>query len=129
MLKLAEIVSEYNLNYCSRLKQFPPIDFNYITNLWKIQNFIQETCNKSFQQESRKMNYEQVVEEDRRSKLPKNYDLKRKRQEWELAELEAREVCWTFNISVDCFIKNIIVTLTQSVALPIVQPMETLSVV
>lgn len=38
------------------------------------------------------MNYEQVVEEDRRSKLPKNYDLKRKRQEWELEQLELKKV-------------------------------------
>ncbi|VDM99381.1 unnamed protein product [Thelazia callipaeda] len=42
-------------------------------------------------QESRKLNYEQVVEEDHRSKLPKNYELKRKRQEWELEELEMRK--------------------------------------
>ncbi|KAL3990834.1 Pre-mRNA-splicing factor SYF2 [Acanthocheilonema viteae] len=42
-------------------------------------------------QESRKLNYEQVVEEDRRSKLPKNYDLKRKRQEWELKEMELKK--------------------------------------
>ncbi|OZC10935.1 SYF2 splicing factor [Onchocerca flexuosa] len=42
-------------------------------------------------QESRKLNYEQVVEEDHRSKLPKNYDLKRKRQEWELEQMELRK--------------------------------------
>lgn len=42
-------------------------------------------------QESRKLNYQQVVEEDHRSKLPKNYDLKRKRQEWELKEMEMKK--------------------------------------
>uniref|UniRef100_A0A0R3RGV2 Pre-mRNA-splicing factor SYF2 n=1 Tax=Elaeophora elaphi TaxID=1147741 RepID=A0A0R3RGV2_9BILA len=42
-------------------------------------------------QESRKLNYEQVVEEDHRSKLPKNYDLKRKRQEWELEQMELKK--------------------------------------
>lgn len=45
-----------------------------------------------FQQESRKLNYEQVVEEDHRLKLPNNYDLKRKRQEWELKEMVLRKV-------------------------------------
>lgn len=42
-------------------------------------------------QESRKLNYEQVVEEDHRLKLPNNYDLKRRRQEWELKEMELRK--------------------------------------
>uniref|UniRef100_A0A915Q216 Pre-mRNA-splicing factor SYF2 n=1 Tax=Setaria digitata TaxID=48799 RepID=A0A915Q216_9BILA len=42
-------------------------------------------------QESRKLNYEQVIEEDRRSKLPKNYDLRRKRQEWELEQMELKK--------------------------------------
>ncbi|VDK60817.1 unnamed protein product [Anisakis simplex] len=42
-------------------------------------------------QESRKLNHEQVVDEDRRSKLPKNYELRRKRQEWELLELTEKE--------------------------------------
>ncbi|VDD94833.1 unnamed protein product [Enterobius vermicularis] len=41
--------------------------------------------------ESRKLNHESVVEEDRRLKLPQNYEVKRKRQEWELEELEARK--------------------------------------
>uniref|UniRef100_A0A915NW00 Pre-mRNA-splicing factor SYF2 n=1 Tax=Meloidogyne floridensis TaxID=298350 RepID=A0A915NW00_9BILA len=42
-------------------------------------------------EESRKINHEQVVEEDRRSKLPANFEAKRRRQEWELAELEAKK--------------------------------------
>lgn len=33
-----------------------------------------------------------MVEEDRQSKLPKNYHAKRMRNEWELKELEARQV-------------------------------------
>ena len=36
---------------------------------------------------------EQVVEEDRKTKLPKNYESKRVREEWELKEIEEREVC------------------------------------
>uniref|UniRef100_A0A914GUX3 Pre-mRNA-splicing factor SYF2 n=1 Tax=Globodera rostochiensis TaxID=31243 RepID=A0A914GUX3_GLORO len=42
-------------------------------------------------EESRKTNHEHVVEEDRRTKLPHNYEAKRKRQEWELEELVARK--------------------------------------
>uniref|UniRef100_A0A914ZR02 Pre-mRNA-splicing factor SYF2 n=1 Tax=Parascaris univalens TaxID=6257 RepID=A0A914ZR02_PARUN len=42
-------------------------------------------------QESRKLNHEQVVEEDRKLKLPKNYEMRRKRQEWELEELELKK--------------------------------------
>lgn len=32
-----------------------------------------------------------MVEEDRKSKLPKNFESKRKRQEWELEEIVARK--------------------------------------
>lgn len=42
-------------------------------------------------EESRKLNHEHVVEEDRRSKLPLNFEAKRKRQEWELGEILARK--------------------------------------
>ncbi|KAL3117933.1 hypothetical protein niasHT_005176 [Heterodera trifolii] len=42
-------------------------------------------------EESRKINHEYVVEEDRRLKLPNNFEAKRKRQEWELEELVARK--------------------------------------
>ena len=49
-------------------------------------------------EESRKLNHEHVVDEDRRSKLPKNYESKRKRQEWELEEIVARKV---FNMAIE----------------------------
>ena len=52
-----------------------------------------------FQQESRKQNHQSVVEEDRQSKLPKNYDIKRKRQEWELEEMEERKVTVCFKLT------------------------------
>jgi pre-mRNA-splicing factor SYF2 len=42
-------------------------------------------------EESRKLNHEQVVEEDRLSKLPRNHEARRKRQEWELRDIEARQ--------------------------------------
>jgi hypothetical protein len=45
-----------------------------------------------FQEEGRKLNHDQVVEEDRISKLPRNFEAKRRRQEWELEEMEGREV-------------------------------------
>ncbi|VDK56475.1 unnamed protein product [Cylicostephanus goldi] len=42
-------------------------------------------------QQSRKANHEQVVEEDRKKKLPKNYEAKKARDEWELQEMEERK--------------------------------------
>ena len=45
-----------------------------------------------FQQQSRKENHEQVVEEDRRNKAPKSHEAKRIREEWELKEIEERKV-------------------------------------
>uniref|UniRef100_A0A914DQJ0 Pre-mRNA-splicing factor SYF2 n=1 Tax=Acrobeloides nanus TaxID=290746 RepID=A0A914DQJ0_9BILA len=42
-------------------------------------------------EDARKLNHEQVVEEDRVSKLPSNFEAKRRRQEWELEEIEARK--------------------------------------
>ncbi|KRZ67118.1 Heparan sulfate glucosamine 3-O-sulfotransferase 3B1 [Trichinella papuae] len=41
--------------------------------------------------EARKLNHREVVEEDRRNKLPANYEAKRKRAEWEIAEFEKRK--------------------------------------
>ncbi|VDP08138.1 unnamed protein product [Heligmosomoides polygyrus] len=43
-------------------------------------------------QQCRKANHEQVVEEDRRKKLPKNYEARKARDEWELQEMEERKV-------------------------------------
>ncbi|KAI1730910.1 SYF2 splicing factor domain-containing protein [Ditylenchus destructor] len=52
-------------------------------------------------EESRKLNHEQVVEEDRLSKLPKNFEAKRKRQEWELHEMTARKEAEEKNLDYD----------------------------
>ncbi|KAI6205917.1 Pre-mRNA-splicing factor SYF2 [Aphelenchoides besseyi] len=42
-------------------------------------------------EEGRKLNHEQVVEEDRLSKLPQNHEAKRARTEWQLHDMEARK--------------------------------------
>ncbi|KAK6053895.1 hypothetical protein COOONC_08598, partial [Cooperia oncophora] len=42
-------------------------------------------------QQSRKANHEQVVEEDRKKKLPANFEAKKAREEWELQEMEERK--------------------------------------
>ncbi|KAI6191183.1 Pre-mRNA-splicing factor SYF2 [Aphelenchoides bicaudatus] len=39
-------------------------------------------------EEGRKLNHDQVVEEDRVLKLPRNFEAKRKRREWELEDME-----------------------------------------
>lgn len=41
--------------------------------------------------EARKLNHQEVVEEDRRNKLPSNFEAKQKRLEWELSEAKARK--------------------------------------
>ena len=52
----------------------------------------------SLQNEARKMNHQEVVEEDRRNKLPKNWEAKRKRVEWEQQEEERRKVSFLYRI-------------------------------
>ena len=44
------------------------------------------------QNEARKLNHQEVVEEDRRKKLPVNYESRRRRAEWEIQEEEAKKV-------------------------------------
>jgi pre-mRNA-splicing factor SYF2 len=38
------------------------------------------------------MNYQEVVEEDRKNKLPANWEAKQKRVDWELQDHKARAV-------------------------------------
>uniref|UniRef100_A0A914Y3X4 Pre-mRNA-splicing factor SYF2 n=1 Tax=Panagrolaimus superbus TaxID=310955 RepID=A0A914Y3X4_9BILA len=52
-------------------------------------------------EESRKINHEHVVEEDRLKKLPKNFVQKRQRQEWELEELEGKKVAEESGVDYD----------------------------
>lgn len=44
------------------------------------------------QNEARKLNHQEVVEEDKRLKLPANWEAKKARLEWELAEDEKKKV-------------------------------------
>eukprot|EP00794_Sanderia_malayensis_P000214 gene214-830_t len=41
--------------------------------------------------QARKQNHEEVVEEDRRKKLPANWEARKRKAEWELADQEARK--------------------------------------
>ncbi len=44
------------------------------------------------QNEARKLNHAEVVEEDKRNKLPTNWEAKRRKIDWEVADEEARKV-------------------------------------
>lgn len=44
------------------------------------------------QNEARKLNHQEVVEEDKRSKLPANFEQKRKRVDWEEEQEKKRKV-------------------------------------
>uniref|UniRef100_F6Q557 Pre-mRNA-splicing factor SYF2 n=1 Tax=Equus caballus TaxID=9796 RepID=F6Q557_HORSE len=46
-----------------------------------------------FQNEARKLNHQEVVEEDKRLKLPANWEAKKARLEWELQEEEKKKEC------------------------------------
>ena len=52
-------------------------------------SFVSNYC---LQNEARKMNHQEVVDEDRRKKLPANFDKKRKFVEWEENEEKKRKV-------------------------------------
>ena len=55
--------------------------------------FISETLHfKCLQNEARKLNHQEVAEEDRRKKLPKNWEAVQRRVEWENKEEEAKKV-------------------------------------
>lgn len=49
-------------------------------------------CYLSLQNEARKLNHQEVVEEDKRLKLPSNWEAKKARLEWELAEDDKKKV-------------------------------------
>lgn len=49
-------------------------------------------CYFILQNEARKLNHQEVVEEDKRLKLPSNWEAKKARLEWELAKDEEKKV-------------------------------------
>lgn len=49
-------------------------------------------CCFLLQNEARKLNHQEVVEEDKRLKLPANWEAKKARLEWELAEDQKKKV-------------------------------------
>lgn len=54
-------------------------------------------CYLSLQNEARKLNHQEVVEEDKRLKLPSNWEAKKARLEWELAEDDKKKVFQFFS--------------------------------
>ena len=46
----------------------------------------------TLQNEARKLNHQEVVEEDKRLKLPSNWEAKKARLEWELTEDQKKKV-------------------------------------
>ena len=42
--------------------------------------------------EAKKLNHQEVVEEDKRNKLPANFEVRRRKAEWELQDEEAKKV-------------------------------------
>lgn len=50
------------------------------------------SCCFPLQNEARKLNHQEVVEEDKRLKLPANWEAKKARLEWEVAEDAKKKV-------------------------------------
>uniref|UniRef100_A0A803JU57 Pre-mRNA-splicing factor SYF2 n=1 Tax=Xenopus tropicalis TaxID=8364 RepID=A0A803JU57_XENTR len=50
-------------------------------------------CFDILQNEARKLNHQEVVEEDKRQKLPSNWEARKARLEWELKEEEKKREC------------------------------------
>ena len=46
------------------------------------------------QEEARKLNSEETAEEERKSKLPANFEARKARAEWEESVEKAKKVCW-----------------------------------
>ena len=49
---------------------------------------------------ARAINRQETAEEDRRAKLPKNFEAKKRKEEWEEADEKARKVCESVCMSV-----------------------------
>lgn len=49
-------------------------------------------CHFCLQNEARKLNQQEVVEEDKKRKLPANWEAKKARLEWEVAEDQKKKV-------------------------------------
>lgn len=62
--------------------------YNWLKKFFKI-TF---DCVFNDQNEARKLNHQEVVEEDKRSKLPANFEQKRKRVDWEEEQEKKRKV-------------------------------------
>lgn len=54
------------------------------------------------QNEARKLNHQEVVEEDKRLKLPPNWEAKKARLEWELKVEEKKKVNTKLWLSMSC---------------------------
>lgn len=52
------------------------------------------------QNEARKLNHAEVVEEDKRKKLPANWEARKRKIDWEVAEEEARKVSGSLSCAV-----------------------------
>ena len=63
----------------------------HLKRVRKTNLFAHKAVYYSPQNEARKLNHVEVVEEDRKKKLPYNHDAKKSRVEWELAEAEAKK--------------------------------------
>lgn len=64
--------------------------------LFELDNLLLRTFTESnifiLKNEARKMNHQEVAEEDKRNKLPANFAAKQRRVEWEIQEEDAKKV-------------------------------------
>lgn len=63
------------------------------------------------------MNHQEVVEEDKRLKLPANWEAKKARLEWELQEEERKKVRLYSAVSISCLSSSSLVSRVQTMIL------------
>ncbi|KRZ55955.1 Heparan sulfate glucosamine 3-O-sulfotransferase 3B1 [Trichinella nativa] len=92
-LRLVSVFSHFRIWILNLYHYFKILkDYISISELYLIMDRLQKFKElKMRNNEARKLNHREVVEEDRRNKLPANYEAKRKRAEWEISEFEKRK--------------------------------------
>lgn len=77
--------------HAERLKRLKELHARRVSG--NINVVLEQFGRSSYQNEARKLNHKEVVEEDRRKKLPANWESRKKKAEWEIAAEESRKVC------------------------------------
>ena len=91
MQKLTEGSTSVKDTRKARLDRLKELHLRRVRGISLHMNQLKSTFEQT-QNEARKLNHVEVVEEDKRNKLPTNWEARRRKIEWELQEEEAKKV-------------------------------------